>query len=86
MWNASPTVDQITWDSLPVEMRKVSHFLFELLNYLLNALQREINYSLIQVRPIPKLNDLFASVSDISKQRREDMLCEVEWRVDERSF
>ncbi|KAI0084114.1 hypothetical protein BDY19DRAFT_556409 [Irpex rosettiformis] len=51
MWNVSPALDTVTWDSMPSEFRK-----------------REINYSLVQLRPISRLSDLYNSIAAIGSQ------------------
>ncbi|KAI0762050.1 hypothetical protein BC629DRAFT_1597128 [Irpex lacteus] len=51
IWNVSPALDNVTWETLPSEFRK-----------------RDINYSLIQLRPIPRLNELYNLVAATGSQ------------------
>ena len=61
VWNANSKFDQLTWTTLPDEFKQV---LLPSFSFLLPhpPLQRQINYSVITIRPIPRFKEIFLSV------------------------
>lgn len=58
-------LDDASWETLPSEMRKVNllGYIAELLTYAFTfTVQRDISYSAILLRPLPKLPELHAAV------------------------
>lgn len=62
VWNANSKFDQLTWATLPDEFKQ-AHFplspAFLLSHYFP---QRQISYSIVTIRPIPRFKDIFLSV------------------------
>ena len=79
VWNANSKFDQLTWATLPDEFRQVhlpSYFAF-LLSH--PPPKRQINYSIVTIRPIPRFKEIFLSVR-ISFWRLLKSTCSLESR------
>lgn len=62
IWNANSKFDQLTWATLPDEFKQVPP-LFSLASMFPNPVpQRQINYSVLTIRPIPRFKEIFLSV------------------------
>ena len=62
VWNANSKFDQLMWASLPDEFKQVrspSSLAFRLSH---SCPQRQINYSIVTIRPIPRFKEIFQSV------------------------
>lgn len=60
-WNNSPELDDVTWESLPVVLREVRRDTLAH-GYVLTSIKRNIHYSSISLRPVPKFAELHAAV------------------------
>jgi len=63
VWNANSKFDQLTWANLPDEFKQVPlPFTPAFLSSHSLPLQRQINYNVVTIRPIPRFKEIFISV------------------------
>ena len=63
LWNSSPALDSVTWDTIPAEIRKVRPLCpYVCLASMLNVPKRGIHYSNVLLQQIPRLTEFQAAV------------------------
>ena len=61
-WNANSKFDQLTWATLPDEFKQVPLPLPSVFLFPHPSPQRQINYSIVTIRSIPRFKEIFLSV------------------------
>ena len=62
VWNVNSKFDQLTWATLPDEFKQVPPSFSLLPGFSYSLLQRQISYSIVTIRPIPRFKEIFLSV------------------------